>query len=315
MTKYFIRRIAYAVLTVFIVSFISFTIMSLAPGDVVTYIFGYEGNGPEADAVRKQLGLDKPLIVRYFSWVRQILTGNFGVSHLFGPVGKFIGTRLPFTLAMMGVALTTAILFSIAIVYISARKKKGIAHFLLYVFSLIGVSMPEFWFAGMAMAICRTDIRLFPYAGLTNRFAVMSSFERFQFAIIPTAILTFVYLANIIRYVKTSIDEVLENEYIRVARSKGLSQNKVIFKHALKNAMIPIITAVITTLPMLISSLAVVETVFRFHGIGYAYVETSFARDYTLMMALLMLTTSLVAFGGVLADFFYTLVDPRIKYS
>lgn len=315
MTKYFIRRIAMAVLTIFIVSFFSFVLMSLAPGDIVTYLLGYESSGPQGEAMRKLLGLDKSLIVRYFSWISQVLQGNLGVSHIFGPVSKFIAVRLPVTLAMMGVALTVSLLFSIGIVYLSSKGKKGITHFLLYVFSLIGVSMPEFWFAGMAIAICRSNIRLFPYVGLATKYDAMNSFERFQFAIIPTAILAFVYLANNIRYVKTSIYEVMQNEYITVARSKGLSENRIVFKHALKNAMIPIITSVVTTLPMLISSLAIVETVFRFPGIGYAYVETSFARDYTMMMGLLMLTTSMIAFGGVIADFFYMLVDPRIRYN
>ena len=296
-------------------SAVLYLLISLAPGDIVTYILGYEQSTPRGVAMRKALGLDKPVLIRYFLWLKEILRGNMGKSHLFGPVSQFIAERLPRTLAMMGVAIAISLPFSILIVYISAKGKKGIGHYLLYVFSLIGISMPEFWFAGMAFAICKLDIRLFPYIGAYNKYASMTQLERFQFAVVPTAVLTFVYLGNIIRYVKSSIDEVMRQEYIAVARSKGLKESKVIFKHALKNAMIPIITAITTTLPLLISSLAVIETVFRFPGIGYAYVETSFARDYTLMMGLLMVTTSLIAFGAVIADFFYALVDPRIKYN
>ena len=324
--RFLLRRIAFGLVIVFVMSFALYTLISLAPGDIVTYILGYEHNTPKGVAMREALGLDRPLPIRYFSWLRELLDGNWGTTHIgtdevgsirkiVMPVKDFLLQRLPYTLGIAGAALALSIVLTMILLYVMSRSKNRIVDIILSVFSLTGISFPAFWIAGMAIVICSRDPNLHPYIGASNRVHLMSGTELFQYGLIPTLLLTMMYMSINIRYLRASMREIMSQDYITMARSKGLSEVRVITAHGLRNALMPFITTFSLTIPALISEIAVIETVFKFPGLGFAYIEASYARDYSLLMGLFLTTTVLVVVTSIAADICYALADPRIKYS
>ena len=316
MNRYFLRRITYGIITLFLVSFVTFTIVSLAPGDVVSYIMQYESGGVEAQQMRSALGLDRPAYIRYFRWIKELAAGNLGNSLVFKhPVKELIMGTLPYTMVVSGLALLLAIALSIVIVYSMATVKSRLWKGFLYVFSLIGASIPEFWLCYMVLSFSYINYKWMPYVGLTQNFHDLSFLDQIQFSIVPMAILTMIYLAANTRYLGGSVKEIMAQDYILTARSVGFSQRKVVMRHAMKNALIPLLTTIGITLPTLVSATIIIEMVFRFPGIGYLFIISTFSRDYPLLISLMLLVACFVIFGGLVIDFFYALADPRIKYE
>lgn len=316
MLKFTVKRFFSSVVVIFILSIISFFIFNIAPGDPATYMLGPSGTPKVTLQTRTWMGLNQPPIVRYFIWLNHFIHGDLGVSYMFNqPVSTVIKEYLPFSLVITGIAFILAIILALLIAVITAIKRKTLLDYLMSAFSLVGISIPDFWVGMMIVALFSHSIKLLPYIGLSKFFFQFNFLDKVKVSIFPILILTFLYLGSCIRYIRSSIQEVLEQDYIISARSRGISEKKIIFKHTLRNAVKPLITFIGYTIPTLISSSIVLERVFNCPGIGRIIMLANYSRDYPLLMGIMLITSSMVIISSFFADFCYALLDPRIRYD
>ncbi|MBI4539798.1 MAG: ABC transporter permease [Gemmatimonadetes bacterium] len=328
MTAYIARRLVGAVPLVIGIATIIFFILSLAPGDPTSLYFG-PNVSPEAIAqMRRNLGLDQPVHVRYVRWLAAFLTGDFGFSIARSrPVAELILEILPNTLLLSACALALAFLVGVVLGVIQAVRQYSPADAALSVGALFFYSMPSFWLALMLILVFSLNAKTrwdwpiwFPASGMTSvDYEFLSPLERLRDRLLhltlPALSLALVLAAGVARYTRSSMLEVIRQDYIRTARAKGLDEARVIFKHALRNALIPVVTLVGLYLPFLFSGAVFVETVFAWPGMGRLVVEAISQRDYPVVMAGSFLFAVIVVIGNLIADVLYAVVDPRIRYE
>jgi peptide/nickel transport system permease protein len=328
MIRFLLRRLVGAVPLVLGVATIVFFVVHLAPGDPVS-VYVYPGVSPEAmDQVRRNMGLDRPVHERYVRWMASMFRGDFGVSFSRNqPVRDVIVQVLPNTLILSGVALFLAFLAGILIGVVQAVKRNTAVDGILSVVTLFFYSIPAFWLALMMILVFSLMARTvwdwpiwFPASGMTSvDHAFMGSWERVvdraRHLALPSLTLSLVLAAGIARYARGSMLEVLGQDYIRTARAKGLPERTVIFKHALRNGLIPVITLLGLYLPLLFSGTVFVEVVFAWPGMGKLVVDAIGQRDYPLIMAGTFVFGLIVVIGNLAADLLYSVVDPRIRYE
>jgi peptide/nickel transport system permease protein len=328
MIRYLLRRLVGAVPLVLGVATIVFFVVHLAPGDPVS-VYTAPGVSPEAmDQVRRNMGLDRPVHERYVKWMASMFRGDFGVSFSRNqPVRDVIVQILPNTLVLSGVALLLAFLAGILIGVVQAVKRGTAVDGTLSVVTLFFYSIPAFWLALMMILVFSLMARTvwdwpiwFPASGMTSvDHAFMGPWERvvdrIRHLVLPSLTLALVLAAGIARYARGSMLEVLGQDYIRTARAKGLPERTVIFKHALRNALIPVITLLGLYLPLLFSGTVFVEVVFSWPGMGKLIVDAIGQRDYPLIMAGTFVFGVIVVIGNLVADILYSVVDPRIRYE
>lgn len=328
MGAYLVRRLAWTVPLVLGVATVVFFILHLAPGDPATYYIG-PGVSPESvEQVRRNMGLDQPAHVRYVRWMGSMLRGDFGVSLARNqPVRRLVGEALPNTLLLTGVALSLAFLGGILLGVVQAVRHNTLTDRLLSLGSLLFYSMPSFWLALMMILVFSLYARnvwgwpiWFPASGMVSvDHAALSPGEqlvdRVRHLVLPSLSLALVLAAGIARYTRGSMLEVIRQDYMRTARAKGLSRAAVIFRHGLRNAVLPVITLLGLYLPFLFSGAVVIETVFAWPGMGKLMVDAIFQRDYPVVLAGTFLLTLTVVVGNLLADLLYALADPRIRHG
>lgn len=317
MFKYIVRRILQAIPLLIIVSIITYTIINLAPGDPI-YMFVNPDTADvmDVEALRHDLGLDKPLPVRYLIWLGNILKGDFGTSFQQSrPVSDLIKELLPNTVILALCSTLLSFLIAIPAGIISAVKRNTPVDYFFSTVSFIGVSLPSFWFGLMLLLLFSLKLRWLPTGGMRENFDYFDLWDRIRHLILPTIVLGFGSMASKMRYMRGSMLEVIRQDYIRTARSKGLSERIVIFKHALRNSLLPIITMLGLIIPGLVSGAAIIESVFSWPGIGRMSVMATFSRDYPVMMGGIMMGSVLTILGSLIADILYALADPRIKYN
>ncbi len=317
MWKFLIRRLIQALPLLLIVTIITFIIINLAPGDPV-YMFVSPDQMDKAnlDLVRRELGLDKPLHIRYLVWLGNVLRGDFGKSFFYQrPVMEVLLESLPNTLVLA----LSATIFSFAVAIpagiISAIKRNTPIDYFFSTISFIGVSLPSFWFGLLLILFFSLRLGWFPTAGMQSldvKGPVI--LDRLKYIVLPTIVLGMGSMASKMRYMRSSMLEVIRQDYVRTARAKGLSGFVVITKHALRNALLPVITLLGLIIPGLVGGAVIVESIFGWPGIGRIAITASFNRDYPLMMGNLMLTSTMVILGSLIADLLYAVADPRIKY-
>ncbi len=317
MLKYTLKRILQAIPLVILVTIIAFFIINAAPGDPVNMFINPETASPtDVEAIRKSLGLDKHIIVRYFIWFGNILRGDLGMSYQHSrPVLDLMLERLPNTLILALLSTTLSFLIAVPSGIISAIKKGSIWDYICTIISFIGVSVPPFWLGLMMILLFSLKLGWLPSGGMRQNFQEFILLDRIKHLILPTVILGFSSAASIMRYMRSSMLEVINQDYIRTARSKGLSEKIVIYKHALRNALLPIITMLAFIIPNLFSGAVITETIFSWPGIGRLTVEATFQRNYPIMMGSILVTSILIIIGSLLADLGYAIADPRIKYN
>lgn len=317
MFKYIIKRILHAIPLLFIVSLLSFLIINLAPGDPVNMFINPEtATTAQLDAVRANLGLDKPIYIRYFLWLKNVLKLDFGMSFLHSrPVWDLIREAIPATLSLALVSTIISFLVAIPAGIISALKKNTIADYFFSTISFIGVSLPSFWFGLMLILFFCLKLGWLPTGGMRDNFEEFVLIDRIRHLILPSIVLAMGNMASKMRYMRSSMLEVIRQDYIRTARSKGLSERVVIFKHALRNSLLPIITMLGFIIPNLFSGAAITESIFSWPGLGRLVVEANFMRDYPVLMGSTMISAALVILGSLIADILYAVADPRIKYN
>lgn len=317
MLKFTIKRILQAIPLLFIVTIITFLIINLAPGDpIYMFIDPESAKSVNVEALRHTLGLDRPLHMRYLIWVKGLVSLDFGVSFLQRrPVLEMILQTLPATAILASFSIIISFVLAIPTGIISALRRNTVVDYLFSTISFIGVSIPSFWFGLMLILLFSLRLGWLPSSGMRENFDQFVAIDRLRHIILPGMVLALATMATKMRYMRSSMLEVVRQDYIRTARSKGLSENKVIYKHALRNALLPIITLLGFLIPSLVGGAVVVETVFGWPGMGRMIVASTFARDYPVIMGTTIFSSTLVIIGSLIADILYAVADPRIKYN
>jgi len=323
MAAYLARRVAYAVLTFFGITIVTFALIHSVPGDPVTFYIGKSGTRgvpPEIAAhIRHQYHLDRPLPEQYLWWVRGILTFDFGPSVIdHRPAMDRILEKLPNTFALNLVAFVLAAMAGIPIGLWSASRSghlfergSSIVFFLLY-------SLPSFWVALLLMQFFAVRHTWLPLFGMTSDdYLAMSTIgrmvDRFKHLILPSLALTYAQLAFYARFTKSALTEVIHQDFITTARAKGVSGPAVMWKHALRNALLPLVTLLGLTIPYLLSGSVIIETMFEWDGVGKLYLQSLLSRDYPTVLALTVVTAVVTLFASVISDVLYALADPRVR--
>ncbi len=316
MGKFLVKRLLQMIPLLIGISVISFLIIHSAPGDPTSLFFNPKMTALDIDRIRANFGLDQPLHIQYFKWVWSFLRGDFGTSFLSGrPVAEEIADRLPATLLLTGTSLVIAFGLAIPIGVISAVRQYSWIDHLVTLGSLFGVSMPVFWFGLMTILVFSVQLGWLPTSGMYTLGEPFSLADRIKHLAMPALVLGIDSIAGYSRYVRSSMVEIIRQDYVRTARAKGLSEQIVIYKHALRNAMIPVVTLFGMSIPMLVSGAVVTETIFAWPGLGRLMITAAGARDYPVLMALTVLSAVAVVIGNFIADLLYALVDPRVRYS
>jgi peptide/nickel transport system permease protein len=313
MSRYLVRRLIHALITLLLISLITFTIIHLAPGGP-SILQDPEMSQEEAAILRRNMGLDQPLYVQYAKWLYNILRGDFGRSMLHGqPVLRIIGARLWATviLALAGIIITLAVGLPLGV--LCALHRNSWLDRLMTLLTFGTISIPPFWLGIMLILIFAVRLRWLPSAGMQTVGAETVSLDLISHLVMPALVLASFTLAQVIRYTRSSLGDVLRENYILVARAKGLTEHTVLARHALKNALIPVVTIIGLMLPSLIGGAAITETVFAWPGIGRLAVDAAFKRDYPVIMGITILVSIAVIASNLLVDLIYPLFDPRIK--
>lgn len=320
MISYIIKRIIYFIPLLIGITLISFFIIHLAPGKPASLQdFNPKISLEVRDRMMHLYGLDKPLYVQYFEWVKRIVKFDFGRSFVDNRLVKDkILERLPVTLLIEILSLIFILLISIPIGVMSAVWKDSIFDKISTIFVFIGFAVPTFWLGLILMLIFGVRLDWFPVSGIVSlQFDEFSIIEKIidvaRHIVLPVFILSFTSLAGMSRYMRGNMLEVIHQDYIRTARAKGLSEQTVIFKHALKNALLPVVTILGLSIPGLIGGSVITETIFAIPGLGRLGFESVMARDYPTIMAILVITAVLTLLGNFIADVSYSYVDPRIR--
>lgn len=321
MRRFILKRLLQLVPLLIGVSLISFFVMHLAPGDPTSLFTDPNIDPVELARIRANWGLDKPVIVQYFYWLGNVLRGDFGNSYMTGqPVLKEILERLPNTLLLMISSYFLTLLITIPLGVISAVRKGAWFDNLVTVLSFIGMATPSFWLGLMLMLLFAVELDWLPAVGMYDVLSgsqgpIARVFDVLRHMILPLTTMTILSLAGITRYQRAAMLEVLDQDYIRTARAKGLPERIVIYKHALRNALIPIVTILGLSLPGLFGGAFIIETIFAWPGMGRLGVLAIFQRNYPLIMGIVVFSAVLIMLGNLLADIGYALVDPRIRYA
>ena len=317
--KYIVIRILYLIPVVIIISIIIFGLIELMPGDPILAMINPEttANMTEdqrlayIETMRVILGYDKPLIIRYFSWCQDILTGNFGYSvFLNKPINSFIGTYIANSFKVNVVGFVIAFLIAIPIGIKSAVKKNSTYDKVVTVLSMAGISLPSFFMALLLVLLFSATLRILPFSGMSDARGIRADW---LYYVLPVSVIVLSSLAGLVRYIRSAMIEVLHADYIRTAKAKGLSDKVVIYRHAFKNALIPIITIIGFWIPALFGGSIIVEKIFAWPGMGLLMNEAYQFKDRAVLATVLLFFALLTLLGNLFMDVAYTLVDPRIK--
>ena len=320
--EYIIRRLITAIPTLLAISLITFAIVHLAPGDPLQFFLALNPNTPPwmIEFLKKKYGLDRPLWEQYAKWLWMLLAGDLGYSYVSGePVSYMIGVRVWNTLKLTLAAELIALAIAVPLGVLSAVKSNSPLDHASRVFSLMGVSIPVFWLGLMIIYVFSLWLNLFPTFGAATIGKTYSSvFEQWVDELwhlaLPALTLGLVRTAFVTRLVRASVIGELQSEYVLTARMKGLSERIVIYKHVLRNALLPVVTVVGLSMGFMLSGAVLTETIFAWPGMGRLAWWATLTRDYPVLMAITIITASLVVLFNLVTDVVYALIDPRIRY-
>ncbi|MCL5115547.1 MAG: ABC transporter permease [Firmicutes bacterium] len=317
MAKYIVQRILEAIPLLFLVTIATYFIMNLAPGGPLSvYLHNPHVSQSQIAILAHQLGLNQPWYVRYFKWLWALLHGNWGYSYFTGqPVISVIAQRLPNTLILMGAAFIVSLGIGLPLGIYSATHRYTAFDYTFSFLSFFAWAMPSFFFGLLLQIIFAVKLGILPVAGMYSEFYAPSFLELLRHLILPTAVLGLGSLAGWSRFMRSGMLEVIQQDYIRTARAKGLKERTVIMKHALKNALLPIVTIIGMDLPAFFGGAVITEQIFAWPGMGRLFLTSLNNRDYPLQMAELLISAALLIVGNLLADLVYGLLDPRIQYN
>jgi len=311
MTYFILRRTLGFIGTLFAVSIVVFATMNILPGDPAMSILGLEATEDALAALREDLGLNAPVHIRYFEWITGAFVGDFGTSHSFRvPVSELIGERLGMTisLAVAGMLLTLVLALSLGI--FAASKHRQIGDWGVMFLSQLGIAVPAFWLSILLVLLFAVKLRWLPpggFAGWDDPVAAMRSL------ILPTVALALVQSSVLARVTRSSALEVMRQDFTRTARASGLSQRRILWRHVLPNALVPIVTIVGMQFAALVTGTIVIENVFYLPGLGRLIFQSISNRDLPTVQALVMLFAAIVVTANFIVDLLYVVIDPRLK--
>lgn len=318
MTTYILRRLLVSIPILLGITVIVFFVASKMPGDAVLAMISTET--PQAEDLiklrRGQLGLDLPLYVQYGRWLWQLLQGNLGYSFQTGEsVIDILLARIPATLQLMGTALLIAIVLGVAMGVVSALKQYSRTDYTFTFLGFAGISIPDFFLGMVLVYLLAIQWPLFPTSGISTAGEPYSLVDNLRHLALPALALGLVRTAPFMRYTRTSVLEVMNNDYVRTARAKGLSEWLVVVRHILRNALIPVVTVIGLTLPVLFGGSVIIEMIFQWPGIGLMFIGAVTARDSPVIMGYVLFSAVMVQASNLLTDMAYSFLDPRIRYD
>lgn len=311
MTLFFFRRLVNFLVTLIVVSIIVFAAMNVLPGDPALTILGLDATEDSLEALRQKLGLNEPLAKRYLLWVGNALTGNFGISHSFSvPVSELIIERLPLTvsLAISGMICTVLLAFVLGVFAAANHKRYG--DWGVMVISQLGIAIPAFWLSILLVLLFAVKLRWLPPGGFPGW---ENPINAIRSLILPTLALSLVQSAVLARVTRSSMLEVMRQDFIRTARASGFHRNRILWRHTLPNALIPIVTIIGMQFAALVTGTIVIENVFYLPGLGKLIFQSISNRDLPTVQALVMLFAAIVIIANFIVDITYSIIDPRLK--
>ncbi len=319
--SYLLRRVGYGLILMLCVVILNFLLIRLAPGDPAVVIAGEMGGATEEmlESIRQEYGLNEPVITQLAIYIGNVLRGDLGESFFFNqPVATLIAARIGPTILLVIVAQLLSIFIGVVLGVLAARKPNGLMSAFVSVFATIGYAVPVFWTGIMLIILFASVLPIFPVEGmqsvrLRDAGPITQALDIAHHLILPAFTLAIIYLAQYARLSRASMLEVLGSDYIRTARAKGASQRSVLFKHALRNAALPILTVAGLQFGNLISGALLVETVFNWPGMGRLAFDSILRRDYPTIMGVLFFASAMVVVANLLTDLSYRLADPRLR--
>lgn len=309
MYRYVIKRILMLLPVLLGVTFVVFFIMSLAPGDPATLILGDQASAEDIFEKREELGLNDPLPIQYLNYVKNLASGDFGISYKTGlPVSEMILARFPNTLILTLTGMTIALIIGISAGILSAKNQYSLIDNVTMVGALIGVSMPSFWLGLLLVLVFSVQLKWLPSSGMGNGFIPLV-----RSLVLPGITLGLSSASMIARMTRSTMLEVVRQDYIDTARSKGISDTAITFKHMLRNALIPIVTIVGLQFGMLLGGAVLAETVFAWPGLGRYMVESIRSRDIPAVLGVVVFMSMAFSVVNLMVDILYSYLDPRIK--
>lgn len=313
MGKYILKRILIAIPVLIGITIIDYAIMCLA-GSPLEMLQGPRVSEAAVEARKIALGLDQPIYVQYFVWLGQLLRGNMGYSiKSYQSVAEMIGSHLGPTLLLMGVSMLVSLIISIPTGIYSAIKQYSKGDYAVVTMSFLGSSIPSFFLSLLLIYIFTVKLGWLPSSGMTTLGTDGGFWDVAKHMIMPVAVLAFSMAGSNIRYIRSSMLEILQQDYLRTARAKGIGHNKVIYKHALRNALVPIVTVIGMQIPTLFGGAVIIEQIFSWPGLGLLTMTAISNRDYPVIMGVCLLSAVVVLVANLVTDIMYALVDPTIQ--
>lgn len=318
MTTYILRRVLQAIPILFLLSVFLFGVVRLMPGGPLAQAERNPNVTPEQlAALRVRLGLDQPLPVQYAKWVRAfVLEGDWGYSIKFRrPVAEMIWERVPATLILFGAGFIVMLLFAIPIGVYSAIKPYSLFDNIITTFSFAGQSVPVYWLGLVLIVVFYLNVQLFPAGGMYTIGREGDILDLLWHLALPIMAMSFSWIAWYSRFLRSSMRDTLNEDFIRTARAKGLSLRTVHFRHALRNALLPLVTLIALDLPSVFGGAVFIETIFAWPGMGRLFWDAAKGRDYPILLAVMMIYAALTLLFNLIADIVYGFLDPRIRYD
>jgi peptide/nickel transport system permease protein len=303
------------VVVLFLVSAITFLLVNLAPGGPSS-LMRMDVTPEQREVLAHRLGLDQPVPVRYIQWLAGAVHGDLGTSMTSNePVAMRIAQRLPNTLLLAGTALVVSVLAGIPMGIYAALRRNKPPDFVVAVLSVMGVSIPAFWLGIILILVFSVNLNLLPSSGVATTGSESNLADRVQHLLMPAAVLSTTVLPYVVRFTRSALLEVLHQDYVRTASAKGLSRLRVVYVHALRNALVPVVSIIGTLVPRLFGGSVVTEAVFGWPGMGRLAVEAANGRDYPLIVGITVSVAVLVVVSSLAVDLAYTWLDPRIRLA
>jgi peptide/nickel transport system permease protein len=314
---FFLRRLLSAIPVMFIITFATFVLMQMLPGGpLAAYENNPEISQDDIQRLRHEMGLDRPIPIQYWAWLKNFVRGDWGYSFATKrPVLQEIWDRLPNTLYLTGLSLILALIIAIPAGIISATRQYSIFDHITTTLTYVGRSMPVYYSGLLLIIIFSIWLRWFPSGGMHTLGKEFSMIDSLRHLFLPVLSLSTLIAAKYVRFLRTSMLEVIHQDYIRTAAAKGLHNRVIIYKHAFRNAAIPLVTVVAIDLPVLFAGALFTETVYSWPGMGRLFVDSATRFDYSVVMGIVAAIAFLVVLSNLIADVIYGILDPRITYS
>ncbi len=320
MGRYLIRRVLQALLLLFLLSLGMFLLIHALPGGPEQVIFNPRLSAAGRAAIRARFGLDQPLYIQYLKWIGNALIGNFGFSFVTNqPVSDLLAERFPATLELFSYSLVLALILAITIGVVSAVRQRTVTDYALTTLAYFGIAMPIFLFGLFAQDIFGVWLHILPTSGTSTLGYAFDPFNAFldhlEHLLLPMLVLAISFIAGWSRYMRASMIEVTKQDYMRTARAKGVAPVPLLIRHALRNAVIPLITIVAIDFGQVAGGATITEGVFAWPGMGLLFIDSLTNRDFPVLLAIVMIGAVFVIAFNLLADVLYAVMDPRIRYS